>query len=299
MTQEVAGMIGAGVAALVAGLIFARARAREAQGAGRIILLGPVFEAVALAMFAAEHFTAARDLAPIVPGWLPAHLFWVYFFGVALLAAVISFVLWRWVRWSAILLACFFLIIVLTVDLPNLRASLHDRLFWILTLRETSFAAGAMVLGGSQWPGLAGATLVRIGRSAVAAIMIFYAVEHFLFPRHVPGVPLAKVAPSWMPAPVLLSWVVGLSLLAGGIGLLKQRFSRFASAGAGFILLLLTAFYYVPILILEFRSAPVEGLNYVGDTLLFAATVLLAGLGAVPISQSVKKQPVPVDSLTR
>ena len=44
------------------------------------------------------------------------------------------------------------------------------------------------------------------------------------------------------------------------------------------MLLLLTVFFYGPILLTELHSPlAVEGLNYVGDTLLFAATALLAG----------------------
>ena len=61
------GMIGAGIAALVAGLFLVRARFVAASGAGRILVLGPVYEAAALAIFAAEHFLAARDLMVIVP----------------------------------------------------------------------------------------------------------------------------------------------------------------------------------------------------------------------------------------
>lgn len=285
MTVEVGAMVGVGVAVLVAGLILVRSRFHAASGAGKIIVLGPVFEAVAIAMFAAEHFTAARDLMPIVPHWLPAPLFWTYFVGAALLAAAISFIAWRCVRWSALLLALLFLIIVATIDLPNLPQQIHahDRFFWILTVRETSFAAGAMVLAGSVWPltNAAGTALIRLGRGLVAAIMIFYAIEHFLFPRNVPGVPLEKLIPAWMPAPTLLSYFVGVVLLLAGIGLFLRPTIRIAAAGAGIVLLLLTAFFYLPIFLMEIHTPlAIEGINYVGDTLLFAATVLLTGLAA-------------------
>jgi hypothetical protein len=60
-----------------------------------------------------------------------------------------------------------------------------------------------------------------------------------------------------------------------------RRTRSIAAAGAGTVLLLLTVFFYVPILITEIHSPlAVEGVNYVGDTLLFAATALLAGFGA-------------------
>jgi uncharacterized membrane protein len=276
------GMIGAGSTALVAGLFLVRARFAAASGAGRVLVLGPVFEAVALAIFAAEHFLAARDLSVIVPRWIPGAMFWTYFVGTALLAAAISFIAWRYVRWSASMLALLFLIIVATIDLPNLPQHIHERLFWTLTVRETAFAGGAMVLAGSLWSRgrSAGTILIILGRLIVSCTFIFYAIEHFLFPRFVPGVPLEKMTPAWMPAPTLISYIVGITLLAAGVGLLIPRTRRTAAAIAGTVLLLLTFFFYVPILITEIRSPlGVEGVNYVGDTLLFAATALLAGFG--------------------
>ena len=283
MTIEIWGMICAGIAALVAGLVLARGRFLAASGAAKVLVLGPVFEAVALAIFAAEHFLAARDLMPIVPKWLPAPLFWTYFVGAGLLAAAISFIAWRHVRWSATLLALLFLIIVVTIDLPNLPAHIHERLFWTLTVRELAFAGGAMVLAGSVWPRgrPAGTALILLGRGIVATVFVFYGIQHFLFPRFVPGVPLEKLTPAWIPAPTVLAYAVGITLLFAGVGLLIQRTVRIAAAGSGIVLLLLTAFFYVPILALEIHSPlAVEGMNYVGDTLLFAATALLAGFGS-------------------
>jgi uncharacterized membrane protein len=277
-------MISTGVAALIAGLVLVRGRFRAASGLGRIIVLGPVFEAVALAVFAAEHFLAARDLAGIVPRWLPGPLFWVYFVGAAWLAAAISFIVWRHVRWSAALVALLFLIIVATMSLPSLPRHLHERFFWTLTVRETAFASGTMVLAGSVWrSGMnsAGAALMLFGRVLLAPIFIFYAIQHFLFPRFVPGVPLEKMTPAWMPAPTLIAYLVGITLLLAGVGLLFRRTIQIAAAVSGMALLLLTAFFYVPILVTEIHSElAVEGINYVGDTLLFAATALLAGSGA-------------------
>jgi uncharacterized membrane protein len=122
---------------------------------------------------------------------------------------------------------------------------------------------------------------MRLGRVVVAATMVFYAIQHFLFPRFVPGVPLEKLTPAWVPAPTLLAYFVGITLLLAGVGLLIRRTIRIAATGAGLVLLLLTACFYVPILAMEIHSPlAVEGINYVFDTLLFAATALLAGFGA-------------------
>ena len=267
----------------MAGLILVRPRISAASGAGKVLVLGPVFEAVALAMFAAEHFLAAKDLAGIVPSWLPVPLFWTYLVGAALAGCGPQF---------HRVAPCAFVGVSARAAVSDHRrhhrsahpsGNIHDRFFWILTLRETTFASGAMVLAGSLWPAAqsAGAKLVIAGRSIVACAFVFYAIEHFLFPHNVPGVPLEKMTPAWLPAPTLLSYFIGATLFAAAIGLIIPRTRRIAAAGAGTVLVLLTLFFYVPILVTEIHSPlAVEGINYVGDTLLFAATALLAGFGA-------------------
>jgi uncharacterized membrane protein len=281
MSLVAGGMMAAGIVALAAGLIFVRPRFRAAEGADKIILLGPVLEAVALAMFAAEHSLATRDLMLVVPRWIPGPMFWTCFVGVCLAAAAISFIAWRYVHWSATLLALMFAIIVATIDLPQLTKVAHQRFFWILTVRELAFASGALVLAGSEWRRRgsgAGTLLMRVGRVFIAAVFVFYAIEHFLFPRNVPGVPLQKLTPAWMPAPTLIACLVGAALLIAGPGLVVPRTFRIAAAGSGMVLLALTVFFYLPILVSEIHTPQaVEGMNYVGDTLLFASTALLAG----------------------
>jgi uncharacterized membrane protein len=276
-------MLVAGVATLVAGLVLVWPRFQVATGTDKAIVLGPVFEAVALAIFAAEHFTAARDMMGIVPKWLPGPLFWTYFVGVAWLAAAISFVIWRNVRWSALLTGVLLLLIVITIDLPDLPKGPHTRFFWILTVRETCFASGVMVLAGSLWRGSFGNVLVRVGRFVVGATMVFYAIEHFLYPRNVAGVPLEKMTPEWIPGAVVIADFVGLVLLVAGIAILVGWRTQAAAASAGMVLVLLTAFFYGPIFLTEMHTKlAVEGMNYIGDTLMFGATVLLVGWGAEP-----------------
>ena len=159
---------------------------------------------------------------------------------------------------------------------------LPGALFWTLTVRELCFAAGAIVLAGSLTPREApmGRAYVFTGRTIVALVMIFYGIEHFFFPHNVPGVPLEKITPAWISGSAAITYFIGVVLIVAGIGLLIRRTVRIAAAGAGTILVLLVIIFYGPICIAELPTNPVEGLNYVGDTLLFAATVMLAGFGA-------------------
>ncbi len=76
-----------------------------------------------------------------------------------------------------------------------------------------------------------------------------------------------------------------MTLVVAGVGLLIRRTIRIAAVASGSVLLVLTVFFYGSILVTELRAMEsnpgllVEGLNYVFDTMLFAATVLLAGRG--------------------
>ena len=79
-----------GALALVIGLITVKNEFLQKRGLDKIVVLGPVFFAVSLAVFGTEHFTAATILAGMVPAWLPGHMFWALFVGTCLIAAALS-----------------------------------------------------------------------------------------------------------------------------------------------------------------------------------------------------------------
>src|ERR1700729_3406949 len=71
-----------GLIVLAVGLItILRKEWSQARGQERVLLLGRLAFAVPMAMFGGEHFTAAKDIAGAIPGWIPGHLFWTYLVG--------------------------------------------------------------------------------------------------------------------------------------------------------------------------------------------------------------------------
>ncbi len=54
---------------------------------GTLVWLGRILFAVPLLVFRAQHFLYARFVATLVPAWIPWHLFWAIFVGVAFVAA--------------------------------------------------------------------------------------------------------------------------------------------------------------------------------------------------------------------
>jgi uncharacterized membrane protein len=79
-----------GVVLLVIGLpMIIRNELPPSRGLDKVLPLGRLFFAIPMAVFGTEHFVDAKDIASIVPPWLPAHTFFVYliaipavFFGV-------------------------------------------------------------------------------------------------------------------------------------------------------------------------------------------------------------------------
>src|ERR1017187_1391700 len=91
----------AGLAYLVAGMVVRRQEVRNARGLEKLIALGSVFVATALAVFSAEHFVNASAIMNAVPVWMPARLFWTYFVGSCLLAAATSLTAKKFARFTA------------------------------------------------------------------------------------------------------------------------------------------------------------------------------------------------------
>jgi uncharacterized membrane protein len=268
----------AGLVYLVAGIFMLRKELGAARACDKLILLGPVFIAVPLAIFAPEHFRGPEFVQSVVPSWMPARWFWPYFVGCALLAAATSLTFRKFVRLSSTLLGLMFFLFVCMIHIPNVLAHPASRFAWAVVLRDLSFAGGAWALAGlhsrASSPQLS-KSMILFGRIVVAVSAIFFAVQHFLHPAFAPGVPLELKMPSWVPLPSLWGYLTGAVLLAAGIALALNRKPRMAAASIGALITVLTVFPYLAILLLA-RGAPAinEGLNYVADTWLYAGAAL-------------------------
>ena len=75
--------------------------------------------AVSLIVFGVDHFLALVFIANLIPSWIPWHIFWVAFFGIAFIAAGLSIGLNVLRRWGAAGLGLMFGIWVVTLHLPR------------------------------------------------------------------------------------------------------------------------------------------------------------------------------------
>ena len=293
ISRTVVAMCGAGILVFLVALWAARSDIARARGLDKIVALSNLCFAIPLAVFGALHVAAVEIIVPMVPRYMPARLFWAYFVGFALLAASLSIATKIQVRWSGLLLGIMMFLFVAMLHLPRALANPRDRIAWVIVIREMSFGGGGWILAGSalreQGLGL-GKRLIGVGRVLIAIAAVFYGVENFLHPMNVPGVPLEKLMPLWIPGRLLIDDVTGAILLVAGVSILLGKKLRMAATYLGTWILLLVLFIYGPILVASLidpsTGVKIEGINYFADTLLFGGAILALASATVERSKA-------------
>ncbi len=275
-------MSGAAILFFLIALLAAKTDIARASGLDKIVVLSNLCFALPLAVFGAEHLSAAQFIQQGVPSFVPWHLFWAYFVGFALLAAALSIATKVQVRWSGLLFGIMMFLFVAMMDIPGALASPKDRFAWTLLLRELAFGGGGWILAGhamrEEGGGQGGSALITVGRVLIGIAAVFYGVETFLHPLGMPGVPLEKLMSEWIPARPLIGYVTAAILLVAGAAILLNMKTRMAATYLGVWIVLLVLLVYGPILVASLldpsTAVKVEGLNYFFDTLLFGAAIL-------------------------
>jgi putative oxidoreductase len=279
--MTVIGMCLFGVAFFLIGAWSARNEIAAAPGLDKITAVTNLCFGVPLAVFGALHLFGPRFVVDIVPAFMPWPSFWVVFVGCALIAASMSIVTGVAVRWSGLLFGIMMFLFVATIHLPGALRQPHDRIIWTIVFRELSFGGAGWLLAGHAAEGGRGAgrrTLITVGRSLVTMALIVFGIFHFLRPTGLPGVPLRKEMPAWVPGREIIDWVTGAALLlTAGSVFLRRRTRTVATLVGGWILLMILVIY-APVLVLALSdpllNVRLEGVNYFADTLLFAGTIL-------------------------
>ena len=100
-------------------------------------------------MFGAEHFTATKILAGMVPAWIPGHIFWALLVGTCLIAAALSIAAKKYAWLASALAGLMIVLFVLLIHVPGIAANPRTQLLWVVGFRDSAFAGGAFALSSS------------------------------------------------------------------------------------------------------------------------------------------------------
>jgi len=282
-------MSAAGLALLGIGLLAARSDIAQARGINKVVALAYLCFAVPLAVFGAEHFSREKLLLDMVPTYMPWRLFWLYFVGLALIAASLSIATQIQVRWSGLLLGIMMFLFVAMLYVPGAVTG-GGRIAWTVAFREMSFGGAGWVLAGIAIGGNGagqGKRLIAVGRVLIGITVVFFGIQHFLHPLALPGVPLEKETPAWVPVRAWIDDLTGAFLILAGVCFLLAWKTRLAATYLGAWILLLVVVIYGPVLIGALAdpnsAVKVEGISYFADTLLFGGVILSLARAMTPI----------------
>jgi hypothetical protein len=107
----------------------------------RMAVAGRYLITVSLVVFAVQHFIYAGFVASLVPAWIPWHLFWAYFVGVAFIAAALAIAANKMMRLTGVLLGTMFLIWVVVLHVPRVASAPRNG-------DETTSLLVALAMGG-------------------------------------------------------------------------------------------------------------------------------------------------------
>jgi uncharacterized membrane protein len=248
---------------------------------GKFFDVGRFLLALPMVVYAVLHFRYAGFVATIVPPWIPWHLFWTYFAGVALLASGVAIAIRKQEHLAATLLGMMILLWVLLIHVFLIFHKPGDAwaerpMFGDLAgrlnnaFKDLGLSGAAFILAGT----FGSDEVLTFGRFLLAIPITAFGVLHFVYPAFAPGVPPMFTNVSF-PIPGHLFWVYlsGAVFLAAGVGIMMNKEARSAAILAGITILLFAVLTWVP----RFSANPgdITG-NWLKDLGLAGGALILA-----------------------
>lgn len=258
--------------------------------AGRFILAMPML------IYPVLHFVYPAFVSTIVPPWIPFRLFWTYFTAVTIFSAGVAFVINKYARLAATLLAIEILLFVLLIHLPLLfhspsntwanKAMFGDYPGRIINaFKDFGLCGATFIFAGSQseaWRRSGRDHVLAFGRAIVLISVAALGALHFVLPEYAPGLP-PMIRNVLFPIPGHLFWVYGTAVtLIVTAGLIAANWRvRTTAAFLGVFILFFDLVTWLP----TFIAQPMQLTgNWLKDIGIAAGVLILAGAQRRPVA---------------
>lgn len=112
----------------------------------KFIPLGPFFLGAFLILGGVEHFIYIKFVAGLVPSWIPGHVFWAYFAGVALIAGGVAINIPLTSRLAAILTGSMIFLWVVLLHIPRAASDLRNANEMTAVFEALAFSGAAFLI---------------------------------------------------------------------------------------------------------------------------------------------------------
>ena len=192
----------------------------------KLVRSGQSLFAIPWIVIGIQHFMYAGFLETLVPEYMPVRGGWVYFTGIGMMAAGVSFIIDVKTRLAALGIGVMLMFFIFQLHVPLINSDWLNSQNWTRAIQDITIAFVAFTLTGKK-------ELVSAGRYVYAVAIIFFGVQHFMNLNFV----TAQV-PDFMPFPKLLDYLLGTILIIGGTGIFTKTYFRWSACIVGIILLL-------------------------------------------------------------
>ena len=198
-----------------------------------LMAVGRAFFAVSMIAFGVQQFLYAGYVQglTIVPDWMPAHLFWADFAGIALIAAGLALGFDQLARRAALLLGFGFLACLIVYHGPRVAEILHDGTERSRAFETLAMCAGTWILAGvlpkakrSSALDTVADRLLGPAELLLAISLVIFGADHILF-----AVFVARLVPAWIPWHLFWTYFTAFGFIAVAISIVARRFLRAAA----------------------------------------------------------------------
>jgi uncharacterized membrane protein len=126
----------------------------------RALMIARILFGIALPLIGQSHIVFADATAGYIPGWIPDHLFFAYFTGMADIAAGLAVIFMVVPRLASSLAALMMSLFTILIWIPTVVGAPMDRLSWTALMASTAISGGAWAVADTfrnlpwiSWPG--------------------------------------------------------------------------------------------------------------------------------------------------
>lgn len=113
-----------------------------------ITTLGRILFAIPFALFGINHFLMTDYYLGMLTSFIPLGAYTIILTGIMLIAASISIITKRFVKFSTIMLAILLFIFIVTIHIPHLIAGNESTITLIALLKDISLMGGSLMIAG-------------------------------------------------------------------------------------------------------------------------------------------------------